>query len=473
MEKEQHREEESSASEGSDSSSDESASDASNTEEADEAGQTMGERSSSGPNVVDGRVSGSMFDSADECDALEEMDLLKDDIQRKQLTFGNTRYLLETDGLEEEDTKVSLTLQHSNAVDVPGAFNCDLNGHPIPMPSQDEFMTAAALQRAIKQRAVPTADAYGVDGPQNKTFEAYVLDDMQQRMTAFKVEAEEEDQVVHDSARQKRKTMLILVLVGMMVVAITGVAVGVVVAFRGGNEKASATPTSSPSSDQPSTAPTVNFDGCLHDDATLATHTFSTIRRALVSEVPSMRELIEAPGSIERMSLCWLAEFDVYVWEDDQQLSTRETIERFALALIYYHFVGIYADNISDEDLSKSNWLSAMPACEWDFIDCNEHLGVDALRLANLRLQRPIPTQLGLLTQLRILRLDSNQMTGSIPSNLMSMSQMQAINLRSNLLTGTLPLDLNNLRNLTYLDLSQNHLTGTLPNMDQLRDLTM
>ena len=89
MVKEQHSEEESSrASEGSDSS-DESASDASSSTEAtDEVGHAMGERFSSGSDFVDARVSGGNLDPVNKCGALEEIDLLKDDLQRKQLVRG-------------------------------------------------------------------------------------------------------------------------------------------------------------------------------------------------------------------------------------------------------------------------------------------------------------------------------------------------------------------------------------------------
>lgn len=99
-----------------------------------------------------------------------------------------------------------------------------------------------------------------------------------------------------------------------------------------------------------------------------------------------------------------------------------------------------------------------------------------------------LPTTLGLLTNLKHLKLEHNSLTGSIPSvlgNLISIQELtlnnnkfilpvpqalgqdtnlQILNLGNNLLTGTVPSQLTLLTNLQFLGLNNNYLTGrTLP----------
>uniref|UniRef100_A0A6V7QSW3 Leucine-rich repeat-containing N-terminal plant-type domain-containing protein n=1 Tax=Ananas comosus var. bracteatus TaxID=296719 RepID=A0A6V7QSW3_ANACO len=67
----------------------------------------------------------------------------------------------------------------------------------------------------------------------------------------------------------------------------------------------------------------------------------------------------------------------------------------------------------------------------------------------------PIPTSVGLLQKLQILRLDKNQFSGNIPASITNLTTLNELHLAGNELQGTVP-DLSALTNLNYVDLSNN-----------------
>ncbi|XP_073123121.1 leucine-rich repeat receptor protein kinase HPCA1-like [Henckelia pumila] len=66
-----------------------------------------------------------------------------------------------------------------------------------------------------------------------------------------------------------------------------------------------------------------------------------------------------------------------------------------------------------------------------------------------------IPSTVGLVQSLEVLRLDRNNLNGSIPSNLNNLTKITELNLAHNMLSGPLP-DLSGLNSLNYVDLSNN-----------------
>ena len=85
------------------------------------------------------------------------------------------------------------------------------------------------------------------------------------------------------------------------------------------------------------------------------------------------------------------------------------------------------------------------------------------LTMTNVGLTGPLPPELGNLTNLTKLELASNQITGPLPPELGNLSNLQELDMLGNELDGPLPPELGNLTNLTYLDFTQNKLTGPIP----------
>ncbi|KAM7474428.1 hypothetical protein LguiB_021671 [Lonicera macranthoides] len=89
--------------------------------------------------------------------------------------------------------------------------------------------------------------------------------------------------------------------------------------------------------------------------------------------------------------------------------------------------------------------------------------------LGGNRLSGDIPSQLfsSSLTLIHLL-LENNQLTGSIPSTLGLVQTLEVVRLDRNLLTGSVPSNINNLSSVSDLFLSNNRLTGALPNLTGL-----
>ena len=85
------------------------------------------------------------------------------------------------------------------------------------------------------------------------------------------------------------------------------------------------------------------------------------------------------------------------------------------------------------------------------------------LYLESNLLRQSIPSELGNLENLEILSLQVNWLTGAIPSELGNLTNLKELHLNSNSLTGAIPPELGNLSNLESLAISWNKLSGTIP----------
>ena len=108
-------------------------------------------------------------------------------------------------------------------------------------------------------------------------------------------------------------------------------------------------------------------------------------------------------------------------------------------------------------------FLSNVSECTWAGIGCTTSTGlVNDIELANNNLVGTIPTELGLLTELKVWAMERGGLRGTIPSQVGTLQQLTLLSLDVNSLTGTLPQELFTLRQLTELDLNNNQLSGSI-----------
>ena len=85
------------------------------------------------------------------------------------------------------------------------------------------------------------------------------------------------------------------------------------------------------------------------------------------------------------------------------------------------------------------------------------------LNLSFNRLEGPIPSELGRLTSLETMGLSGNRLAGGIPPEIGNLSNLKELWLRHNRLKGTIPLELGSLASLAVLEIGKNNLTGCVP----------
>ena len=110
------------------------------------------------------------------------------------------------------------------------------------------------------------------------------------------------------------------------------------------------------------------------------------------------------------------------------------------------------------------NWSPSLRIDQWDGVRLDGlPERVTTIDLSEKGLTGQIPPELGKLTDLEWLSLDSNRLTGTIPPELGKLTDLESLWLFSNRLTGTIPPELGRLSSLTHLALSLNRLTGVIP----------
>ena len=104
-----------------------------------------------------------------------------------------------------------------------------------------------------------------------------------------------------------------------------------------------------------------------------------------------------------------------------------------------------------------------MTLCEHTPSACDGNYSSSALSVSNDGLNGLLPTELGLLTDLRSISAGLNSLSGSIPTQLGQLSKLTSIYLSSNDFSGALPTQMGQLTLLTALQLSSNDLSGVVP----------
>ena len=247
----------------------------------------------------------------------------------------------------------------------------------------------------------------------------------------------------------------------VLLLVLCGIGCGIIasVLLRRPNSSSTSAPPISPEPTAPATTPT---------PAAVATEPSGAPARGQVqyemicSKMEDCSRLVDA-GSPTARAFDWL--IDPTHNPDLQSLSDSKAITRFALATIFYSTNG-------ESWVNKSNWLSAQDECTWFsssmLFPCDPSGLLISLDIENNNLKGTMPPEIGLLTNLQVLRLRSPSTTipslmGSIPTSIGLLTRLTKIEISGNSLTGFIPTTVGRLVQLKSLNLSSNGLEGDIP----------
>ncbi|KAF9621933.1 hypothetical protein IFM89_029153 [Coptis chinensis] len=134
---------------------------------------------------------------------------------------------------------------------------------------------------------------------------------------------------------------------------------------------------------------------------------------------------------------------------------------------------------LSDPFSMLQNWnYNDETPCSWNGVLCTpvhtEWSRVISLVLPNNQLSGSIPSELGMIENLRHLDLSNNFFIGSLPIALFNASKLTTLDLSHNVISGEVPELVVEMKNLQSLNLSNNALSGTIPrNISSLPNLTV
>ena len=137
-------------------------------------------------------------------------------------------------------------------------------------------------------------------------------------------------------------------------------------------------------------------------------------------------------------------------------IATAKSSDRDAL-------VALYQDTDGDNWTNNRNWLSNASLDSWHGVTTDRNGRVVELDLSENELNGTIPSELGNLTNLEMLKLSKNQLRGTIPPELGNLTNLRFLDLYENRLSGTIPPELGDLTDLEALALFKNNLRGTIP----------
>merc|ERR1712084_154051 len=170
-------------------------------------------------------------------------------------------------------------------------------------------------------------------------------------------------------------------------------------------------------------------------------------------------KVLKDDASPQNNALEWLQSKDTFT-----SVSTDQLVQRYVLATFYYATKGSSAWD------HQTNWLTPVNECSWDGITCFDedaypdvaHL-VSKVSLSNYGVSGTLPQEIGYLSHLRNLTLESNDIAGPLPSTITKLTNLLAFNLRDNKIGGKLPKNMEQFKSLLYFHMPDNKLTGSIP----------
>jgi hypothetical protein len=165
------------------------------------------------------------------------------------------------------------------------------------------------------------------------------------------------------------------------------------------------------------------------------------------------------------------------VWLQDDPIvltpgrSTRTLLERYILAVLYYttngpswinHHLNRDDDVCLWNDQIGENMTNHIWDGTWNGVGCSSIGGsIDSLSFPRNNLVGPVPWELILLTNLKVINLNANRLSGSIPTRISELTALETFWVGTNRLTGLLPATFS--PSMLSVDMSRNMLTGSFP----------
>jgi len=149
--------------------------------------------------------------------------------------------------------------------------------------------------------------------------------------------------------------------------------------------------------------------------------------------------------------------------------SNNDTLFVLPMDDIYFYQIGIkdYWGLQSYSNVIKGDYIVKIWNKEYSILSTKE------IDLSSMKLFGEIPSELGLLANLEILRLQNNFLSGPFPESFSNLKKLRLLNLSNNHLTGSISDQINEIVSLEELWLSRNQFSGELPyQIFLLSDLT-
>jgi len=215
----------------------------------------------------------------------------------------------------------------------------------------------------------------------------------------------------------------------------------------------------------------------LRTEGVRATHKIETISPTQTTILP-----IEFD---DQLKIRWLRnhDHDFYAYEVYQSLvadmsnsiklktleSNDDTLFVLPMDNIYFYQIVIkdYWGLESYSNVIKGDYIVKIWNKEYSILSTKE------IDLSSMKLFGEIPSELGLLANLEILRLQNNFLSGNMPESFSNLKKLRLLNLSNNHLTGSISDQINEIVSLEELWLSRNQFSGELPyQIFLLSDLT-
>lgn len=119
----------------------------------------------------------------------------------------------------------------------------------------------------------------------------------------------------------------------------------------------------------------------------------------------------------------------------------------------------------SSESSSRHNWFLDLDYCSYTGVVCDALGYVRSIELIAMRLAGSLPTEIGDLHRLQLLKLAKNNIGGTLPTELAQLADLAHLEVGPNAFVGSIPTELASLKHLKSVTFRYNQLSGTIPEL--------